>query len=105
MCVCVCMCVCVFMLWKTDLKLMTMALDGNFSMTFLLVTQRRWGPVNLDDILPGHPGFRPSSHSAVQLESLALPDCLSTGLDDKLWRVCQAVWVHLLTELCPLVHL
>lgn len=61
--------------------------------------------VSLEGISPGNPGFRPSSHSAVQLESLALPDSLPAGLDDKLWRVCQAVWVHFLSELCPLFHL
>lgn len=61
--------------------------------------------MSLDDISPGNPGFRPSSHSAVQLESLALPDGLSTGLDDKLRTVCQAVRVHFPTKLYPLIHL
>lgn len=69
------------------------------------MTQEGWGPVSLGDISPGNPGFRPPSQSAVQLESLALPDSLSTGLDDELWTVCQVVWVHFLTELHPGVHL
>lgn len=73
---------------------------------FFLVTQRRWGTSESGTyILPGNPRFRPSSHSAVQLDCLALPDSLSTGLDNKLWRVHQAVWVHFPTELCPLLHL
>ena len=72
---------------------------------FFLMTQEGWGPVSLGDISPGNPGFRPSSHGAVQLESLALPDSLSTGLDDELWTVCQVVWVHFPTELHPGVQL
>lgn len=63
------------------------------------MTHKRWRHS------PGNPGFGPSSHSAVQLHSLALPDSLSTGLDDKLWRVCEAVGVHFLTELSPFLHL
>lgn len=59
----------------------------------------------LEDFSPGDPGLGPSGHGAVQLEGLALPDGLSTGLHNKLWRVCQAVWVHFLTELAPLIHL
>lgn len=53
----------------------------------------------LEDISPGNPGFGPSSYSAVQLQSVAFPDCLPAGLDDELRRVCQAVRVHFLTEL------
>lgn len=61
-------------------------------------------PVTLD-VSPGNLGFRPSSHSAVQRQSLALPDTLPTGLDNKLWWMRQAVYVHFLAELHPLVHL
>lgn len=56
-------------------------------------------------ILPGDTGLGPSSHSAVQFDTLALPDGLSTRLDDKLWSVCQAVRVHLLTKFRPLLQL
>lgn len=89
-------------LWKIDL-----ADDEMFGWSVLCfpVTQRRWTSVGLEDVSPGNPGFRPSRHSAVQLESVALPDSLPTGHDDKLWMVCQAVWVHFLTELGPLLHL
>lgn len=69
------------------------------------VTQRRPTSGGLEDVSPSNPGFRPSSHGAVQLQYAALPHSLPTGHDDKLRRVCQAVWVHFLTELCPLVHL
>lgn len=61
--------------------------------------------MNLEHVLPSDPGFGPPGHSAVQLHSLALPDRLSAGLDDKLRRVCQAVLVHFLAELAPLLHL
>lgn len=54
---------------------------------------------------PGDLGLGPPGHGAVEAESLALPHCLSTGLDDKLWGVRQAVWVHFSAELHPLVHL
>lgn len=55
--------------------------------------------------VPGNPGFGPSSHGAVQLDILAFPNSLSTGLDNELRAVCQAVWVHFLTELRPFLHL
>lgn len=61
--------------------------------------------VDLENISPGNPGFGPPSYGAVQLQSVAFPDCLPTGLDDKLRRVCQAVRVHFLAELGPLFHL
>ena len=97
-------------------RLVTRALDGNFSVThsrlialisifFALVTHRGWGPVSWRNVLPSDPGFGPPGHGAVQLDGVALPDGLSAGLDNKLWKVHQAVWVHFLTELCPLVHL
>lgn len=61
--------------------------------------------VNLENISPGNPGFGPPSYGAVQLQGVAFPDCLPTGPDDKLRRVCQAVRVHFLAELWPLFHL
>lgn len=61
--------------------------------------------MQLEHSLPGNSGFGPSGHSAVQLDRLAFPGSLSAGLDDKLWRVCQAILVHFLTELGPLIHL
>lgn len=57
----------------------------------------RWE--GLEDVSPGNSGFGPSSHGAVQLQSVALPHGLPAGLDDELRRVRQAVRVHLLTEL------
>lgn len=61
--------------------------------------------MNLKDLLPSNPGFGPSGHSAVELDSVALPDSHSTGFNNKLRRVCQAVRIHFLTELCPLIDL
>lgn len=70
-----------------------------------LVNKRKWSLESLDGTSPGNLGLGPPCHGAVEVESLALPHCLSTGLYDKLWRVRQAVWVHLSAELHPLVHL
>lgn len=54
---------------------------------------------------PGDLGLGPPCHGAVEAEGLALPHRLSAGLDDKLWGVRQAVWVHFSAELHPLVQL
>lgn len=54
-------------------------------------TERKGSPEHLDGVSPGNLGLGPPCHSAVQGESLSLPDCLSTGLDDELRGMCQTV--------------
>lgn len=55
--------------------------------------------LNLNCNLPSNPWFWPSGHGAVQPDCFALPHSLSTGLDNKLRRVRQPIWVHFLTKL------
>lgn len=70
-----------------------------------LVDERKRSSGSINCALPSDLGLGPPCHGAVEANSLALPHCLSAGLDDKLWGVCQAVWVHFPAELHPLVHL
>lgn len=48
--------------------------------------------------LPGHPGFRPASHGAMELDVLLFPDSVGTRLDDKLGSMQKFILIQLFAE-------